>query len=186
MSWYQPVPQVSLDLIARAGMTEQAAIIDIGAGASALTDHLLVAGYRDVSALDVAEAALAKTRTRLSPEQAERVQWIVADIAAWRPQRPYDLWHDRAVFHFLTDPVARDGYLAALRHGTRPGSQAVIGTFASDGPERCSGLPVQRYDTLDLAALLAPDFELLEAVRHEHATPGGNIQNFQFGRYRRR
>lgn len=186
VSWFQPVPQISLDLIGRAGATAASAIIDIGGGASALVDHLLDAGHRDVSVLDIADSALAKTRARLGPERAGQVHWLVADIAAWKPARVYDIWHDRAVFHFLTDPADRAAYLAALRAGTKAGSQVIIGTFAADGPERCSGLPVQRYAPADLAATLGADFTVVEALPHDHRTPGGSIQKFQFSRFLRR
>lgn len=185
VGWYQTVPQFSLDLIGRAAVPPGAAIIDIGGGASVLADHLLQAGYSDVSVLDIAGTALAASRARLGADAA-RIHWIVTDITAWQPERRYDLWHDRAVFHFLTAEADRDAYLAAMRAGTRAGSQIVIATFAPDGPERCSGLPVQRYAPQDLAAVLGEDFVLAETIREEHRTPGGNLQHFQFSRFSRR
>lgn len=185
VSWYQAVPQVSLDLIGRAAVSRQAAIIDIGGGASLLADRLLQAGYSDVTVLDIAETALAATRARLGADAA-RIHWVVSDITTWHPARRYDLWHDRAVFHFLTAEADRNAYLAALRAGTQAGSQVVIATFAPDGPERCSGLPVQRYAPQELAAVLGDDFALAETAREDHRTPGGNIQHFQFSRFLRR
>jgi SAM-dependent methyltransferase len=185
VSWYQPAPRLSLDLIGRAGLAPDAAVIDIGGGASALAGRLLQAGYRDVAVLDISATALQVARSGLG-EAAGRIRWIVDDITAWRPERRYDLWHDRAVFHFLTAQPERDAYLTALRAGTRAGSQIVIATFAPDGPERCSGLPVQRYSPQSLAETLGEDFALLESGREDHRTPGGNLQHFQFSRFVRR
>lgn len=184
VSWYQAVPQISLDLIARAAIDPQAAIIDIGGGASALAGRLLQAGYGDITVLDIAGTALAASRARLGADAA-RIHWIVEDITAWKPQRRYDLWHDRAVFHFLTADADRSAYLAALRAGTQAGSRIIIATFAPDGPERCSGLPVQRYAPQDLATVLGDDFVLAETTREDHRTPGGNTQHFQFSRFSR-
>lgn len=186
VSWFQPVPQVSLDLIARAGIAKDAAFIDIGAGASRLVDHLQAAGHTDLTVLDIAAAALEKAKARLAPEDARRIHWIATDITAWTPPRAYALWHDRAVFHFLVEPADRAAYRRALLAGTKPGSQIIIGTFAPDGPEKCSGLPVQRYSGESLAAELGPDFALIEQGRDDHRTPGGNLQHFQFCRFIRR
>jgi trans-aconitate methyltransferase len=185
VSWYQSVPQLSLDLIGRAELAPDSAIIDIGGGASALAGRLLQKGCRDVTVLDIAATALGVARAGLG-EDAERIRWIVADITEWRPERRYDLWHDRAVFHFLTATADRDAYLAALRAGTRAGSQVIIATFAPDGPERCSGLPVQRYAPQELADVLGEDFALVEAGSTQHLTPGGATQQFQFSRFARR
>lgn len=188
VSWFQDRPQTSLDLIARTGLTAKASLIDIGGGASRLVDALLEAGWRDIAVLDIAAAALAKARERVGPRGAGAdwsVDWIVADITHWRPQRRYDLWHDRAVFHFLTDPADRAAYKAALRAAVAPGGHVVIGSFAPDGPERCSGLPVQRYSPDSLQAELGPDFVLQQALQEEHHTPAGRLQHFQFSRFRR-
>jgi len=185
VSWYQSVPQLSLDLIGRAGLAPEAAIIDIGGGASALAGRLLQNGYRDITVLDIAATALGVARAALGAA-AGRIHWIAEDITAWRPQRQYALWHDRAVFHFLTRAEDRAAYLGALRAGTQAGSQIIIATFAPDGPERCSGLPVQRYSPQSLAETLGADFTLLESGRQDHRTPGGNMQHFQFSRFSRR
>lgn len=181
VSWFQERPAVSLDLIGRSGFGPEAGLIDVGGGASRLIDHLLAAGWRDLTVLDVAKAALDRSRERLG-EQAKQVSWVAADITRWQPERRYDLWHDRAVFHFLTDPADRAAYRAVLARALRPGGQAIIGTFAADGPERCSGLPVCRYDAAALAAEFGPSFRLEEALTHEHATPSGKVQKFQFVR----
>jgi SAM-dependent methyltransferase len=146
---------------------------------------LLDAGYRALAVLDVSGAALAACRARLGAS-ATSVTWIEADLTRWEPSRTYDLWHDRAAFHFLTEPTDRAAYVACLKAALNPGGHAVIATFAPDGPERCSGLPVVRYDGTSLAAMLGDVFELLQTVRHAHRTPMGGIQNFQFSLFRRR
>lgn len=185
VSWFQLVPRISLDLIARTEADPNSAIIDVGGGASRLVDALIGRGYQDVTVLDIADGALAKSRARLGAD-AESVLWVAADITTWTPERAYDVWHDRAVFHFLTDPAGREAYGRALRKGTRLGSQVIFGTFAPDGPERCSGLPVQRYSSETLSRQLGDDFALIEATTEYHNTPGGTVQHFQFSRFIRR
>jgi trans-aconitate methyltransferase len=159
-------------------------IIDIGGGASRLVDCLVFRGYEDVTVLDLSEAALAAARSRLG-EIAGRVTWVAADVTIWEPSRTYDIWHDRAAFHFLTEREDQAAYVARLRRAVRPGGHAIIGTFAPDGPERCSGLLVSRYDATSLAATLGRGFELIDARRHEHVTPWGATQKFQFSTFRR-
>lgn len=184
VSWYRPHLERSLGWIAGLA-TPSDAVIDIGAGASTLVDDLLDRGFHDLTVLDVSSAALAVTRARLG-DRAGKVFWIEADITAWRSERRYDVWHDRAVFHFMTTPVQQEAYVAALRAGTRPGALVVIGTFALDGPDRCSGLPVQRYSPESLAARLGSDFQLLDHARELHRTPWGSDQAFTFAALRRR
>ncbi len=183
-SWYQAEPALSLALIAAAGVTPDAGIIDVGGGASTLVDHLLDGGFRDLAVLDVAEASLAAARARLG-DRADQVTWIAADVTAWSPDRQWDLWHDRAVFHFLVDAADRRAYRAALGRALAPGGHVVIATFAPDGPERCSGLPVVRYDEARLGAELGAGFRFVESRRERHHTPGGAAQEFLFQRYRR-
>mgnify|MGYP003700623729 CR=1 FL=1 len=185
VSWYQPDPERSRALIETAAPARSAGIIDVGGGASRLVDGLLADGYGDLTVLDVSAVALDRSRARLG-SGAEAVQWIVADVTRWRPSRTWDVWHDRAVFHFLVDEPGRDAYLAALTQATRAGSAVVIATFAPAGPERCSGLPVQRYDAASLAARLGPDFELVSETAEAHVTPAGAIQAFQYAVFRRR
>lgn len=185
VSWFQEAPEPSLQLIGLAGATRSSGIIDIGGGASRLVDYLVSQGYEDVTLLDLSEAALASARSRTG-DKASRVTWIAADVTAWEPSRTYDVWHDRAAFHFLTDPKDQMAYVARLRRALRPGGHAIIGTFAPDGPERCSGLTVCRYDANSLAATLGSGFELIDARRHEHATPWGAMQKFQFSTFLRR
>lgn len=185
VSWFQESPSVSLDLIRSAGVSPGSAVIDIGGGASRLVDALIAAGFTDVSVLDVAETALSATRARLGAK-AGSVHWITADITQWNPLRHYDLWHDRAAFHFLTEPNERAAYIQRLIQALRPGGHAIIATFATDGPERCSGLPVIRYDAASLGAILGGGFVLEQTRGEEHVTPFGNMQRFQYSLFRRR
>jgi len=182
VSWFQGRPSTSLDLIARTGAGPNARIVDVGGGASRLVDALLDAGYQDLVVLDIAAPALDRARKRLAAN-ASRVKWVASDVARWEPGAPFDVWHDRAVFHFMVTPEDRRAYRATMLRALRPGGHAVIGTFASDGPEMCSGLPVQRYEPETLAAELGVDFRLVESIRQEHVTPGGKVQRFQFSRF---
>ncbi len=184
VSWFQEIPAISLDLIRATGVAADASIIDIGGGASRLADALVAEGYHSVSVLDVSEKALATSRGRLGP-RAKDITWIVADVTAWQPDKNYDLWHDRAAFHFLTEPADRTAYAECVRKAVRPGGHVIIGTFAPDGPERCSGLPVVRHDAASIGEVLGPSFKLIESRRHDHKTPGGTIQRFQFSRFKR-
>jgi trans-aconitate methyltransferase len=184
VSWFQETPAPSLELIELVGATQNSAVIDIGGGASRLVDSLVSRGYEDVTVLDVSAAALASARSRIG-DKANRVTWITADVTIWEPSRTYDLWHDRAAFHFLTEPNDQAAYVARLRRALRVGGHAIIATFAPDGPERCSGLMVSRYDANTLAAKLGQGFELIDTRRHEHTTPWGAVQKFQFSTFRR-
>ncbi|MDA9423075.1 class I SAM-dependent methyltransferase [Bradyrhizobium sp. CCBAU 53380] len=184
VSWYQDSPAISLAMIRAATCDLDAPIIDIGGGASRLVDALLQDGYRDVSVLDLSVNALEVAKKRIGAG-ASMVDWIVADATSWRPAKSYDVWHDRAAFHFLTDPRDRAAYVERLRSAVASGGQVIIGTFAPDGPEKCSGLPVQRHDSASLAAELGPEFELMETRRETHHTPWNSTQAFQFSRFRR-
>lgn len=185
VSWYQDRATPSLDLIALTGLSTNAEIIDIGGGASRLVDSLLLANFGRLTVLDLSGAALDAAKQRLG-EKAVRVKWVVADVTTWEPPQTYDLWHDRAAFHFLTDQADRSAYAERLKTAVKPAGFAIIGTFAPDGPERCSGLPIVRHDAAALAAMLGHEFELIDARRHEHATPWGAVQQFQFATFRRR
>jgi len=185
VSWFEPSPAVSLDLVGATEVDFDASIIDVGGGASRLVDALIDAGYRAVTVLDLSQAALALSKARLGA-RAGTVRWIAADATNWEPDQSYDLWHDRAAFHFLTDAADRAAYADRLRRALKPGGHVIIGTFAPDGPERCSGLPVMRHDDAALGAILGSSFELMETRRHEHLTPMGGTQTFQFSRFRRR
>lgn len=184
VSWFQESADVSLDLIRATGVDPDAAIIDIGGGTSRLIDGLLLAGFRSLSVLDLSEAALATARARLGVHAAN-VNWVVADVTTWVPQHIYDVWHDRAAFHFLTDPGDRAAYAERVGGAVRPGGHIIVGTFAPDGPEKCSGLPVIRHDATSIGEALGGAFELELTRQHEHATPWGTIQHFQFSVFRR-
>jgi SAM-dependent methyltransferase len=177
VSWYQATPAPSLAALDRFAVRASQSLIDIGGGASNLVDALLARGWEDVTVLDIAAPALAAAQARLG-ERAADVTWQVADITAWLPARRYDIWHDRAVFHFLTAPGQRDAYVRALGAGLAEGGLAIIATFALDGPEKCSGLPVERYDAQKLAQTLGPKFHLEASWREEHKTPWGAAQVF--------
>ncbi|MBF0561830.1 MAG: class I SAM-dependent methyltransferase [Alphaproteobacteria bacterium] len=181
VSWFQEYPATSLALIHAAGMDANARIIDVGGGASRLVDHLIDQGCQSVTILDITNAALEKTRLRLGC-LANKVVWLVTDVTQWIPSERYDIWHDRAVFHFLTEPSDRIAYATAMSAAVRTGGYAIVGTFAPDGPERCSGLPVCRYNADGLIAEFTPHFRLIETKNEEHVTPGGKIQRFQFCR----
>ncbi len=184
VSWFQDSPTISLAMIRAAGTDLDAAIIDIGGGASRLVDALLHNGYRDLAVLDLSVNALEAAKKRIG-QAASTVDWIVADATTWHPARTYDVWHDRAAFHFLTDPPDRAAYVERLRSALAPGGQVIIGTFAPEGPEKCSGLPVQRHDSTSLAGELGPEFELVETRSETHRTPWDSTQAFQFSRFRR-
>jgi len=184
-SWFQAEPATSLRLIARAGADPAAPLLDAGGGTARLVDALLARGFSDVTVADISGHALAAARARLGAAAA-RVAWIEADLARWTPPRRYALWHDRAAFHFLTEEAAQQGYVAALRAGTLPGAAVIIGGFAPDGPERCSGLPVRRWAPADLAARIGPPFVLEHAETETHLTPAGRDQRFAWALLRRR
>jgi 2-polyprenyl-3-methyl-5-hydroxy-6-metoxy-1,4-benzoquinol methylase len=184
VSWFQENPAPSLDLIAATGILADAAIIDVGGGASRLVDSLLDRDFHRITILDLSAKALEEAKRRLG-QRADGIDWIAADVTLWEPSRNYDLWHDRAAFHFLTEPADRKAYVVRLKQAVRAGGHVIIATFASDGPERCSGLPIVRYDPEALACTLGPGLELIESRRHDHVTPGGTMQRFQFSRFLR-
>jgi SAM-dependent methyltransferase len=169
-------------LIEAADVNLQSAIIDIGGGASRLVDELLERGWRDVSVLDISAAALHASKLRLG-KQAEFAEWIVKDVTRWKPARQYDVWHDRAAFHFLTNQEDREAYVESLEKSLAPAGQAIIGTFALDGPDKCSRLPVCRYDGKTLSEALGKSFRLVETRMEDHWTPWQTLQRFQFSRF---
>jgi len=179
VSWYQPVPAKSLGLIRSTGVSPQAAILDVGGGASTLVDNLLDAGYQDLSVLDIASSAFTQARARLGAI-ANQVKWIESDVTEFEPPRSYAIWHDRAVFHFLTDAADRERYLDVLRKSLQSQGHFLLATFGEEGPTRCSGLEVQRYSVEMLKALLEPNFRMRTYEIEEHRTPKGATQEFLY------
>ena len=180
VSWFQPEARLSLDLIRAAAPNLTSQIIDIGGGASTLVDGLLDAGYLDITVLDLSATALTHARRRLGAG-ADRVLWIEADVLADNlPPVSFDLWHDRAVFHFLTSAEDRERYVAQVRRAVRPGGYVLVATFADDGPTQCSGLPVIRYAPNALHGTFGTDFRLLTSRRETHVTPAGVEQPFTY------
>ncbi len=185
VSWFQAEPVPSSRLIDACNLPRDANIIDIGGGASRLIDALLDRGFANLTVLDIAEAPLESARRRLGADRAKRIQWIVGDVTKWSPAERFDLWHDRAVFHFLVDAADRAAYRDALLRAVKPGGHVIIATFAPDGPTKCSDLPVMRHDAASLAAFLGSSFKLIETSRDDHVTPWGAVQRFQFSRFQR-
>jgi len=180
VSWFQPHADLSLDLIKATGVSRDAAIIDVGGGASTLVDDLLANGYTDLSVLDLSAAALAAAQRRLG-SRASNVQWIEADVTkADLPARRFDVWHDRAVFHFLTSEEDRAAYVQAVFRAVKPGGHVIVATFAEDGPNQCSGLPVMRYRADQLHAEFGEAFSLLRHQKEAHHTPSGTVQQFVY------
>jgi trans-aconitate methyltransferase len=175
VSWYERHPAVSLALVVGVAPDLRTPILDVGGGTSALAGALVSSGYSDVSVVDVSLAALRAAR-RASP--APTIEWIEADVTAWRPLRAYGVWHDRAVLHFLVNEGDRAAYVRTLSEALAPEGAAVIGTFAEDGPTHCSGLPVRRYSPAGLRDALAPGFVVVAERRERHRTPDGAEQPF--------
>lgn len=184
VSWYQENPARSLILIEETGVELDAAIIDVGGGASHLVDRLLALGFTDLTVLDLSPTALAHAQQRLGPGSRD-VRWLDADVLAHRFDRRYALWHDRAVFHFLTDADDRARYVAQLESALPAGGHAIIAGFALDGPEKCSGLPVERHSPATLTDQLGDGFQPVSFHEEAHHTPRGVVQHFLYGRFRR-
>lgn len=176
VSWWQSVPELSLGLVDQAEVDRDDPIIDVGAGWSTLVDHLVARQYRDLTAIDLSATALNTVRDRLGPA-GDHVVLQVADVLDLHPNRTYALWHDRAVYHFLTEPEERADYLSSLERCLRPGGRVVVATFGPDGPTTCSGLPIVRYTHQELAAEF-PTYELLATSGEDHVTPWGSVQQF--------
>jgi SAM-dependent methyltransferase len=182
LSWYERVPGISLALIEEAGLPLDAAILDVGGGTSKLAGHLVAAGYTDVTVADIAEGALERARSELG--SGRRVTLVQADVRFHNFARCFDLWHDRAVFHFLVEAADRDRYVAVLRRTLRAGGHAILAAFAPDGPTHCSGLPVARYGADELSRTIGADFELVSSRLEQHHTPAGRSQSFVYAHLR--
>ena len=190
LTWYQRRPEISLELIERAASEGddgvKVRLIDVGAGASTLEDHLVDDKRFELTALDIAGSALERIRERLGPVKSAKIDWKTADLTDdVSPLGPFDIWHDRAVFHFLTDPADRAAYRGNLQRAVPSGGHAILSTFSLEGPEKCSGLPVRQYSAETLSEELGPDWRLLESHREDHPTPWGGTQNFVYGLFRR-
>ena len=187
-SWDQSRPTIALGLLDTVGVPADATVIDVGGGDGALSAALLDRGHTDITVVDISAEALAAGRTRLG-SASDAVHWLVADIRRWRPERTFELWHDRAAFHFLVEPADREAYGAAMRSGTAPGAVALIGTFAAEGPTHCSGLPVSRFDADSLIDAVRTasglDWDLLLSASEDHCTPSGARQPFTWVALRR-
>lgn len=178
VSWYQPTPEKSLEIITNTGIPHDGAIIDVGGGASTLVDSLLEQGYSTISVLDISANAIVTAQTRLG-NNAGRVRWIVADITSVElPSQSIDVWHDRAVFHFLTNPDDQQRYIRLVNHALKPGGHIIVATFAPDGPTKCSGLNVMRYAPEELHSTFGDNFMLMHSEQELHHTPFGTEQSF--------
>lgn len=180
VSWYQPVPETSLQIMADLNIPTVASIIDVGGGDSFLVDELLQKGFTDVSVLDISEAALKRAQSRLG-DQAIEVEWICTDASKFIPTKNYDYWHDRAAFHFLTDAQEIEQYLRIAYQAMTPGGYLTVGTFSENGPLKCSGIPIQQYSEAQLSATFGKYFEKISCFTVDHPTPFDTIQNFIFG-----
>ena len=183
-SWYQDDPEPSLGLILAHRRQAERGVVDIGAGRAFLADRLIAEGLRDIALVDLSQTALSQVRARLRGAELQ-LSYIVADASDWQPPRKWGVWHDRAAFHFLTDPAAQQGYRAALLAGTEPGSIVIIATFAENGPTSCSGLPVQRHSADSLSSVLGARFRILASRRVPHQTAAGALQLFRYSTFNR-
>jgi len=180
VSWFRPHLETSLALIERVAADRAASIIDVGGGESTLVDDLVAAGYGNITVMDISSTAIEHTRKRLG-SAAQKVKWLVADITeAELPAHTYDVWHDRAVFHFLTEPAQRLAYVQRVASAVKPGGHVIVGTFGPEGPVKCSGLDVVRYDSGSLHAEFGARFRLMESSKELHNTPFGTTQQFLY------
>ena len=184
-SWYQPVPQTSLDFITTLNLPFDAPILDVGGGDSLVVDHLLRAGFADVTVLDISSKAIDRAKERLG-EDASRVTWVVSDVTDFFPTRKYALWHDRAAFHFLTAAEDREAYIQALRLGTGEESKLIVATFSTNGPTKCSGTVILQHDEVSLVETFAPDWSPVSTSIVHHTTPSGGWQEFVVGVFERK
>ncbi len=185
VSWYQPVPETSLTLIAALNLPKTARIIDIGGGDSLLTDHLLQLGYKNLTVLDISETALERARKRLGP-LAGQVRWVVSDVVDFEPDESYDLWHDRAAFHFFTEQPDVEAYRVVASQAVKPGGHMLVATFSIHGPEKCSGKVITRYEPTTLETVFQDTFSQTGCLETGHSTPGGAVQQFLFCNFQRR
>ncbi|AVR46064.1 SAM-dependent methyltransferase [Christiangramia fulva] len=184
-SWYQEKPETSLNLIETLNLSHDAPVIDIGGGDSHLCDHLLKLGYSDLSVLDISKKAIERAKKRLG-KKADEVSWIVSDVTDFKQEDKFELWHDRAAFHFLNEPEKINKYFENLKASLKSGGFVILGTFSDEGPEKCSGINVHRYSEAEMSALFEKDFDKISFQKLNHTTPWGAEQNFSFGVFRKK
>lgn len=185
VSWYQEVPDTSLQLIQQLQLPFSAKIIDIGGGDSLLVDHLLMLGYTDITVLDISATAIEKAKQRLG-EKWKSVKWIITDITKFDPTEKYDVWHDRAAFHFLSHDLLVEKYVAIANQFIQPGGFLVLGTFAENGPKKCSGLDIRQYSEENMSLLFQDGFQKIDCFEIGHHTPSNSVQQFQFCTFKKR
>jgi ubiquinone/menaquinone biosynthesis C-methylase UbiE len=179
LSWYEATPTTSLEFLKQFNVPVTAKIIDVGGGDSLLADHLLALGYKDITVLDISEAALDKAKKRLG-DKASMVKWIVADAATFQANETYDFWHDRAAFHFLTSEKEIDSYINTIKQNLNTDGILVVGTFSEEGPKKCSGIEIKQYSEATLSNRLQKFFKKVKCIKVDHKTPLNTIQNFIF------
>lgn len=185
VSWFQPTPETSLNLIRTAAILKNEKIIDIGGGDSFLVDHLLDLGYEDITLLDISKSAIERAKKRLG-ERAKRVKWIISDITKFIPSEKYDCWHDRAAFHFLTEENEIDQYVKTASECINEDGSLILGTFSDKGPEKCSGIPIKQYTEKSLENKFSTTFEKIDCRIIDHQTPFDTTQNFIFCRFKKK
>lgn len=184
-SWYQEKPETSLNIIRSLGLSKEAPIIDIGGGNSFLVDHLLELGYENLTVLDISENAIHNAKERLG-EKGKKVNWIINDVAETDFDSEYEVWHDRAAFHFLTDDDKVNAYISKLKTQLKSGGYFILGTFSENGPDKCSGIEIRKYSSEKMQKLFEKDFEIVRLENLDHKTPWDAVQNFTFGLFRRK
>jgi 2-polyprenyl-3-methyl-5-hydroxy-6-metoxy-1,4-benzoquinol methylase len=185
VSWFQPIPETSLNLFQRFNLPKTSKIIDVGGGDSFLVDNLLELGYENISVLDISAAAISRAKQRLG-ERSEKVQWIIEDIVNFVTDEQYDFWHDRAAFHFLTEEEEVKSYVNILKKSIKQGGILVIGTFSEEGPKKCSGIEIKQYAEMTMSDVFAEFFEKIDCINTEHTTPFDSTQNFIFCSFKRK
>lgn len=185
VGWFQSLPLVAIQIIFEVNVPKNASIIDVGAGDGVLVDWLLENEYLEVTVMDISDSALQKAKNRLGGP-ASKVNWEVSDIVEFEPKRKFDFWHDRAVFHFLTDPKDQQTYRRLAVDSIPLGGYLLVMTFSKSGPQTCSGLPVQQYEVADLEEFFSQEFELVRSMNYDHFTPSGTAQNYSVGLFRRK
>lgn len=184
-SWFQEKPEISLNIIQSLGLSKKAPILDVGGGDSYLGDHLLELGYKNISVLDISETAIQKAKERLG-EKSEQVNWICSDVTEYNFKQEFEVWHDRATFHFLTEDSRVKSYISKLKTSLISGGYFILGTFSENGPDKCSGIEIRKYSSKDMHELFEKDFEIVRLENLDHKTPWDAVQNFTFGLFRKK